>query len=181
MTTAFEISLEEGTYDIEGFNRRDEVRRQAEHIGIIMLTRQLRQLGVPAQRRTDTLMLVASHGDTVAGRADSDTELIFSFLHSLRHRMGEIRVITALVAIATEIFYFSAVILQEELDSLLESKSCVVTGQRNRHFTKWFHIVVFLKFSLYRYNVISLYRDFDAVKRQQRGFQTSTYKRWQGR
>ena len=115
MTSAFEIGLEEGTDDIQCFGYGDEVRRQREHISIIMLAREFREFGLPAERGTDTLVLVGSHGDTVSGGTDDNAELIFAFLYRLSERMGEIGIVATLGRVAAEVFHFSTVILEEQL------------------------------------------------------------------
>ena len=140
MTTTFKIRLEECANDVQRFDSGDEISRQTEHIRIIMLTRQFCQFGIPAQRGTYALVLIGTHANTVTGGADDDSEFEFAFLHSLCQWMRKIRVVTTLGAITAEVFYFSAVVLQEQLYLLLERKTCVVACQRNRHFTKTFHI-----------------------------------------
>ena len=115
MTSAFEIRLEERTNDIQRLHCRDKVRRQTQHVRIVMLTSQLRQLRIPAQGRTDTLMLVRTHTDTVTRRADHDTELVLALLYGLCKRVCKIRIIATLGVITAEILYLRSVVFQKRL------------------------------------------------------------------
>lgn len=134
MTASLKIGLEERTNDIERLDRRDEVSRQTEHIRVVVLTRQLCQLGVPAQCCTDTLVLIGGHADTITSGADDDTKLVFAFLYCFRQRMRIIRIVTTLGVVAAEILHLGTIVLEEQLYLLLECKTSVVTCHRDGHF-----------------------------------------------
>lgn len=134
MATAFEICLEERTHDVQCFRRRDKIGRQAEYIRIVMLSREFRKFGFPAQRGADSLMLVCRHGNAVAGGANNNTELELALLHRVSERMCEIRIVTTLGIKATEVLHFSPVVLKEQLYLLFERKPRMIAGKRNGHF-----------------------------------------------
>jgi len=59
-----------------------------------MRARKTRQLRIPAQSRTHTLMLVQSHTNPVASPTNTYRRINITTLNSLSTRMSEIRIIT---------------------------------------------------------------------------------------
>ena len=139
VASAFEVGLEESSHDVQRLGHGDEVRRQAEYIGVVVLAGELRKALLPAERSTDTLVLVRCHADTVARRADNDTELIRTFLHSLCQGVGIVGVVATLVGEAAEIVYFGAVVFKEEAHLVLEREAGMVAGKGDGQFAEGFH------------------------------------------
>ena len=110
VASAFEVGLEESSHDVQRLGHGDEVRGQAENIGVVVLACELRKALLPAERRTDTLVLVCCHADTVARRADNDTELVRTFLHSLCQGVGIVGVVATLWGVGAKILALIAVL-----------------------------------------------------------------------
>lgn len=139
VASAFEVGLEESGNDVQRLGHGDEVRGQAEDIGVVVLACELRKAFLPAERRTDTLVLVGGHADTVAGGADDDTELILAFLHRLCQRVSVVGIVATLIGVAAEVLHFGAVVFEEETHLVLEREAGMVAGKRNGQFAERFH------------------------------------------
>ena len=112
MTAAVKRSGQESLNDVDGSNIIYESGRQHEHIGIIVTTGKLGKLHVPAESGTDTLMLVKGYSYSVAGTAESYSGIALTSFHGLRTRMGEIRIITTLGTVSSEILEFYSLALE---------------------------------------------------------------------
>ena len=66
VTTAFKLGSEEDVNQFNGFLGRDIVSRQTDDIGIVVLASEASQWLVPAKGSSNTLVVVAGHGDTIA-------------------------------------------------------------------------------------------------------------------
>ena len=129
VASAFEVGLEESSHDVQRLGHGDEVCRQAEHIGVVVLACELRKALLPAERSTDTLVLVRCHADTVSRGADNDTELVRTFLYCLCQGMSIVWVVATRVGEAAEIVYFGAVVLKEEAHLVLEREAGMIAGK----------------------------------------------------
>lgn len=70
MASAFELGGEELIHDALCHGVVDETAGHYEHIGIVVLTDEMCNLGYPAQTGTDGLVLVESHVDALAAATD---------------------------------------------------------------------------------------------------------------
>lgn len=139
VTTAFEVGGEEGSYNLQCLGYAEVFARHGKDVGIVVLTCQNGQGSIPAECSTDTVVLVANHGDTITGRADSYSVVAFAFRYGLSHLVTEVRVVAAFLAVASVVNYFGTAILQEELYLLLQSEASVIRSQADSHLRKWFH------------------------------------------
>ena len=68
-----------------------------------MGTREARRLVVPAERRTDALVLIERHADTVARTTKANAGIDGARLHSLGQRMGVVGIIATVRRIRTKV------------------------------------------------------------------------------
>ena len=139
VASAFEVGLEESGNDVQRLGYGDEVCRQAEHIGVVVLAGELRKALLPAERSTDTLVLIRCHADTVARGADDDTEVVLAFLHGFCQRVSVVGIVATRVGVAAEVLHFGAVVFEEEAHLVLQRKAGMVAGKRNGQFAERFH------------------------------------------
>ena len=95
VAATFEVGGEEDVDEGQGLGFVNIIGGQTEDIGVVMLARETCERFVPAQRSADAGMMVAGHGDAVAGGADGDAEVVLSLFDGRSHRMGEIGIVAA--------------------------------------------------------------------------------------
>ena len=131
---AGERGSNEGSDNVLRNMRSHITGRQTEHVCIKEAACVLRHLRVPADSCAYTGVHVSTHAHAVSCIAKTDTKIAFSFLYSGSHGVCIIRKITTLHRIAAEIQHFGSFTLQEQMNHGFQSKTCVVTGQRDGHF-----------------------------------------------
>lgn len=112
MTATLEGSSEELVEDSLGGLVVDETSRKYQYIGIIMLANEMSNLLAPCQTGTYTLMLVQSHGDSLATAANADTWINLAALNAFAERMAEVRIVNTRIAVCTVILYRITLLLQ---------------------------------------------------------------------
>jgi len=132
--SAVKSGVDELADDIQRFIRSDIACRQTEHVRIKEPACVLCHTWLPANSGTDMRMGVSGHTHTVTREAEADTQITFAFLHSGSHRVGEIGEVTVLHRVTAEINHLGAFALQEQLNHGFQTKTCVVTCQRNSQF-----------------------------------------------
>ena len=145
VTTTFELGGKEYFDEFDSFLRRDVVSRQSDDIGIVVLTSEASEWFVPAECSAYALVVVAGHGDTIAGRADGDTHVVGTILHGCRHRVREIWIVAAVgrwTAIVSDLY---ALLLEPSDNGLFECKACMITS--NAEF-KIFHFIIVMSYEL---------------------------------
>ena len=95
MAAAFKVRFKERVDNGKSQFRSDETGRKHKHIGIVVLTGKLGKLHVPAKSRTDALMLVEGHVDSVAASADADSGELTARLNGLGAGMREVGIVAA--------------------------------------------------------------------------------------
>ena len=141
VATSFELG---GKEDFNQFNSLlcgDIVGWQTEDISIVVLTSEASEWFVPTERSTNALVVVASHGDTIACRADSYTHIVGAVLYRSRHRVSEVGVVAAVGRWAAVIGNLYALLCEPSDNSLFECKACVI---RSNAEMKMFHMSVVL-------------------------------------
>ncbi len=132
MAAALEIRIHKHIHNLQRKLRCNKPRRQHKHIGIIVRTRQTRQLRRPAQSRTHTLMLIESHRDTIAAATHGNAGINHSPLNSKRTRMSKIRIIATRLTICAKIAISNTIGLKIALDYRLKLKTRVIATQPYR-------------------------------------------------
>lgn len=128
VATSFELGGKENLNQFDSLLCRDIVGRQTEDIGIVVLTSEASEWFVPTERSTNALVVVASHGDTIACRADGYTHIVGAVLYRSCHRMSEIRIVATVGRWAAVIGNLNALLLEPSDNSLFECKASVVRG-----------------------------------------------------
>lgn len=126
MPSAFKRGLEESLYNKNCFRFRKKPSGQGTYIGIIVRPGKPSYLFIPAYGRTNFLMLVACHVDTVARPADCNPIIKISPFNSLGKRMGIIRIINAVFRKTSEILYFIPVLDEPSHQLLLQPETGMV-------------------------------------------------------
>ena len=83
MASAFKLCGEVLVHDLTSSLLRDKTSWHHEHIGIIVLTDEVGNLGNPAKTGTDALVFVECHVDTLTRTADGDTREYLTLLDTL--------------------------------------------------------------------------------------------------
>ena len=131
MTATLEGSSEELVEDSLGGLIVDETSWKYQYIGIIVLTNEMSNLLAPCQTGTYTLMLVQSHGDSLATAANADTWINLAALNAFAERMAEVRIVNTRIAVCTVILYRITLFLQIFQYELLQWKTCMVACNTN--------------------------------------------------
>ena len=118
MASAFEVSCEELVHNLAGHVFVDEPAWHDEHVGIVVLTDEMGNLGNPAESCTDALVLVEGHVDALARAADGDAGEHFALLNALSQCMAEVRVVARLLVVRTVVFIGIALLVEVPLYEL---------------------------------------------------------------
>ena len=89
VTTTFEVGGEIFVHNFTGHLLIDETTGHDKHIGIIVLTDEMGNLGNPAQTGTDALVLVERHTDAFAAATDSNAGKYLAILDAACQGMTE--------------------------------------------------------------------------------------------
>ena len=92
MAATFELGGEVLIHDGTGGILVDETAWHHEHIGIVVLTDEMGNLGNPAQTGTDRLVLVERHVDALTRTADSDAGEYLALFDALSQCVTEVGV-----------------------------------------------------------------------------------------
>lgn len=129
VATAFEVGVEVCLHDLKGEVLRDEAGGKGEDVGIVVLTGQASQLGLPTQGGTDALVLVEGHGDTVAGAADGDAAAATATFHRFGAWVGIVGIVARGFGIGAEVLKLIAFGAEPQLDSFFELITGMVAAQ----------------------------------------------------
>ena len=132
--SSLEGSVQEHHEDLVKLLLCEQPPREGEHVGIVVGSGVISNFGSPAQRGTDSLVLIHSHVDAVAGSADSDTGVALTIFYGQRHGMGVVGIVTALGRVRPKILVRDSLLFEHANDILLGFKSGVIGSQRNRFF-----------------------------------------------
>lgn len=99
-----------------------------------MLTCQTCYVGVPAECGSYSLMFVGGHADTVACRADGDSEVLFAILNGLSQGVSEVGIVATLGRETAEVTHHSVVVLEPFDNFEFEVIACVVRRYSYEHF-----------------------------------------------
>ena len=102
VTTALEVCGEELVHDATGHVGIDEAAGHDEHVGIVVLTDEVGNLGNPAQAGAYVLMLVQCHGNALTASADGDAGVHFALLDTTSQSMAEVAVVATILGVGTE-------------------------------------------------------------------------------
>ena len=118
MAAAFELGGEILVHDGTGSLLRDEATWHHQHIGIVVLTDEMGNLGNPAETGTDGLVLVERHVDALARAADGNAGEYLSLLNTLCQRMAKVRVIAGVLGVGAIVLIGIALLVEVLLHEL---------------------------------------------------------------
>ena len=128
MAAAFELGGEVLVHNLTGCLFGDEASGHDQHVGIVVLTDEMGNLGNPSQTGTDRLMLVERHADALAGAADGNAGIDRAVLDGLAQGMTEVAVVTAGLAGRAEVTIDDTPLHEILLDEFFQRVASVVAG-----------------------------------------------------
>ena len=131
MPSAFKLSVEELVHDAFGGVVVDKPSWHDKHIGIVVLSYQMGNLGCPCQSGTYVLMLVQCHGNTLATSADADAGKHLALLNALGKRMTEVGIVATVFGQCAVILVFQSMSIEILFHVLLERKPCMIGCNTN--------------------------------------------------
>lgn len=137
MATAFEGNREELVHDGTGRVVVDETTGHHEHVGIVVLTNQLSDLGIPAYTGANALVLVKRHGDALTTAADGNARINFTALDTLGQGMSVVGIVNGGIAPCSIVLNGVSFLFEILQNELLQGKTSVIAGYSN---TFYFHI-----------------------------------------
>lgn len=112
MTASLEVGFKKSLHNLDCLLIANEATGHCEHVGIIVQTCQACNLGEPAERRANALMLVESHVDALTATTDTYTGITFTALHGKGAGMREVGIVAAVSAISAEIAHSDTLALE---------------------------------------------------------------------
>ncbi|SCM74367.1 hypothetical protein KL86PLE_130191 [uncultured Pleomorphomonas sp.] len=128
MPAAFELGVEEFVDDHQRQILADHAGAEGQHVGVVVLARQLGGIGLRTDDAADALELVGGERDAEAGAADGDAELRPSGQYHPRRLLAPLGIVGALGGRRTDILDRVAARLEVSHDSLPEVDAGVVGG-----------------------------------------------------
>ena len=127
MATAFKRYCEELVHDGTGCVVVDETTWHHEHIGIVVLTDKLSDFRAPANSRTNALMLVERHGNTLSTTTDGNAGINLAAFNTFSQCVAKIGIVDGGITPCAIVFHRVAFLFQILQNELLQWKSCVVS------------------------------------------------------
>src|SRR5437762_3394885 len=132
MPAAVEASLQPLMQNAYALLFSDELRRQHQQVGVPMLTRQLRYLLVPCQRRTHVGETVGRVRHAQTCTTSEHPPLHFSTTHRLGHRLGVVGIVVRRVEVfRANIDRLIAELLELVHEAVLEFEPHVIRADEN--------------------------------------------------
>ena len=103
VSSSFEIGGEEGVENCCRFFLIDKTTGHDQNVGVVVLTRQGRNFGHPAQGGAYVRMLIERHGDAFAAATNCNTAFALFTVDGAAERMTEIGIITGVGRMSSEI------------------------------------------------------------------------------
>ena len=143
MTATLKVGFKESLHNLDCLLIADEATGHCKHVGIIVHTRKACNLGEPAERRANALMLVESHVDALTATTDTDTGITFTALHGKGAGMREVGIVAAVSAISAEIAHSDTLALEILNHCKLGFVAGMVATNGYRRVFFDYHIIIF--------------------------------------
>lgn len=130
VTATFERRIQKAFHHLFRQFAGNETTRQRHNVGIVVLTRQTRQIFIPAKSATDAAVFVGRHRNTVARTAYENAYFIVARGDAAGHLVREIRIINARIAERTEILEYVTLGTQYIDQVLLHSETGMIATYR---------------------------------------------------
>ena len=112
MASTLELGGEVLVHDGAGSLLRDEAAWHHQHIGIVVLTDEMGNLGNPAETGTYALVLVEGHIDALTRSTDGDTWEYLALLDALSQCMTEVAVVARVLSVSAVVLILVALLLE---------------------------------------------------------------------
>ena len=118
MATSCKLCIEEFVKALTAYVFADESAREDNDVGVVVLTDEVGNLGLPNKTGTDALMLVEGHGDAFARTAHGDAWIYFAFLDAFSQCVAIGGIVARLFGIGAVVLVLIAFLLKIFLDEL---------------------------------------------------------------
>ena len=118
MATSCKLCIEKFVETLTAYVFADESAREDNDVGVVVLTDEVGNLGLPNKTGTDALMLVESHGDAFARTAHGDAWIYFAFLDAFSQCVAIGGIVTGFFGIGAVVLVLVAFLLKIFLDEL---------------------------------------------------------------
>ena len=118
MATSCKLCIEEFVEALTAYVFADESAREDNDVGVVVLTDEVGNLGLPNKTGTDALMLVEGHGDAFARTAHGDAGIYFAFLDAFSQCVAIGGIVTRFFGIGAVVLVLVAFLLKIFLDEL---------------------------------------------------------------
>ena len=118
MATSCKLCVEEFVETLTAYVFADESAREDNDVGIVVLTDEVGNFGLPNKTGTDALMLVEGHGDAFARTAHGDAWIYFAFLDAFSQCVAIGGIVTRLFGIGAVVLVLIAFLFKILLDEL---------------------------------------------------------------
>lgn len=141
MATACKLGVEELVETLATHIFADEATGEDDDVGIVVLTDEVGNLGLPNKSGTDVLVLVEGHGDAFAGAAHGDAGIDFAFLDAFSQCMTVCSIVAGLFGVGAVVLVLVAFLFEVFLDELLQWECRMVrSNSYSFHFHNAFYI-----------------------------------------
>ena len=118
MAATCKLGVEEFVETLAAYVLGDESAREDDDVGVVVLTDEVGNLGLPNKTGTDALVLVEGHGDAFARTAHGDARIYFAFLDAFSQSMTIGGIVTGFFGIGAVVLVLVAFLLEIFLDEL---------------------------------------------------------------
>ena len=136
MTSPFKFRGEKRIHHLQSRFLRNETRRNAQHVGIVVLPTQGCNLWGPRDAGAHIVVLVGSHGHAVGRTTYQNAQSGMFPSHILRHRVGMVWIIHTIRCVCTTVQHGMALGFEVLCDSGLQFRSRVIASNADNHVTK---------------------------------------------
>jgi len=133
MTTSSKLCVEEFVETLAAYVFADETTGEDDDVGVVVLSNEVSNLGLPNKSGTDALVLVKSHGDAFARTAHGDAWIDFAFLDAFSQSMAVGGIVAGLFGIGAVVLVLIAFLFEIFLDELLQWECCMIGCDTNFH------------------------------------------------
>ena len=118
MAATCKLGVEEFVEALAAYVLGDESAGEDDDVGVVVLTDEVGNLGLPNKTSTNALVLVEGHGDAFARTAHGDAWIYFAFLDAFSQSVAIGGIVTRLFGIGAVVLVLVAFLLKIFLDEL---------------------------------------------------------------
>ena len=128
VAAALELGGEVLVHDLAGHVLVNETAGHYQHVGVVVLTDEVGNLGNPAQTGTNVAVVVERHVDALAAATDGYAGEHLALLNTAGQRMAEIAVVARVLRVRAIVLVLVSLLFEILLHKLLQCKTSVIAG-----------------------------------------------------